>query len=215
MRNWIRTRRGRQLVLVLPLATGLSLAAGCGRRAEPAGTDVPLMAFDTAALRFVTARDTIRVAVEVARTRDQQTMGLMERRSLADTAGMIFVYEADQAATASFWMFRTRIPLDIAFADSSGRIGSIVPMVPCESATARNCPTYPPGVSYRLAVEMNAGWYARHGVAVGDRILFDSVPGDPVGSAVTAPPSARRRRRASRWAECPGNRSRRTRTTTR
>jgi uncharacterized membrane protein (UPF0127 family) len=44
--------------------------------------------------------------------------------------------------------------------------------VPCTTATARNCPTYEPGIQYRAALEVNAGFFAKRNVALGDRVML-------------------------------------------
>jgi uncharacterized membrane protein (UPF0127 family) len=67
-------------------------------------------------------------------------------------------------------MYRTRIPLDIAFADSTGRIVAVRRMEPCEAQLIAGCPTYEPGHAYRTALEVNAGFFARHGIGVGSRL---------------------------------------------
>lgn len=168
----IRTHRMRAWAIV----TGLGVAlAACQPSDADTVDDAPAMAFDTAMVYVATARDTVAVLAEVARTGEQRTMGLMERRSLADTAGMLFVYESDQPSDAGFWMFRTRIPLDIAFADSAGRIVAIRTMAPCEARLAAGCPGYEPGHAYRSALEVNAGFFARHGVTAGNARMW-SVP---------------------------------------
>jgi uncharacterized membrane protein (UPF0127 family) len=120
----------------------------------------------------VSRTDTIPLQVELARTAPEKTMGLMERTHLADSSGMLFIYDSMQPANAGFWMFRTKIPLDIAFVDSAGVIRSIRNMVPCTTATAVNCPTYEPGVPYRAALEVNAGFFAKRRVAIGDRVML-------------------------------------------
>src|SRR5581483_4258743 len=99
--------------------------------------------FDTATVRLTTATDTTRVIAELAESEEQRTMGLMERRSLAPNAGMLFLYATTQPDTDAFWMFRTRIPLDIAFFDSTGTIRSVQTMQPCPSTLAQGCPGYP------------------------------------------------------------------------
>ena len=129
-----------------------------------------VMAFDTTTVHLTAGKDTFRFLAEVARSPEQRTMGLMERRSLADTAGMLFLYSDDQPANAGFWMFRTRIPLQIAYADSAGRIVSVREMVPCDAQLAAGCPTYEPGKSYRMALEVNAGALSRRGLGVGSRL---------------------------------------------
>ena len=156
------------------LLLGAAFLACRGER-EPDPEPTSLMQFDTAHVRIVSRTDTIPLLVELARSPAEKTMGLMERMSLADSAGMLFIYESDQPATAGFWMFRTRIPLDIAFVDSAGVIRSIRSMVPCETATAARCPTYEPGVPYRAALEVPAGFFQRKKFALGDRVMLEDV----------------------------------------
>ena len=123
-------------------------------------------------MRVASATDTAILTVEIAESREQQTLGLMERRTLAQDAGMLFVYPDTQPASAGFWMHRTRIPLDIAFVDDSGVIRSIRAMEPCAAELADGCPTYEPGTPYRAALEANRGFFAQHGIRVGDRVLL-------------------------------------------
>ncbi len=108
--------------------------------------------------------------VEVARTDEQRQRGLMHRRSLARDAGMIFQYP--RPSTGAFWMKNTLIPLDIAFYNASGRILRIMQMKPCR---VEACPVYDPEVSYRGALEVNAGSFRRWGVRRGDRIVVTAV----------------------------------------
>ncbi|MBZ9538772.1 DUF192 domain-containing protein [Modicisalibacter tunisiensis] len=116
------------------------------------------------------------VQVEVARRPADRARGLMERERLPAGAGMLFVYPREQPATGAFWMFNTRIPLSIAFIDTRGVIRAIRRMAPCDSERPADCPRYPAGVPFRMALEVNAGFFARHGITVGDRLLPGSLP---------------------------------------
>lgn len=106
------------------------------------------------------------VQVEIARTSAERQRGLMNRRTLPAKAGMVFVYP--QAVNNGFWMKNTLIPLDIAFYDGRGRILRILTMQPCRRDP---CKVYDPGVSYRAALEVNAGSFRRWEVKAGDRIV--------------------------------------------
>jgi uncharacterized membrane protein (UPF0127 family) len=148
----------------------LTLACGASDNSD---TDAaPVLPFTTARVRLISGADTVVLLAELAETEEQHALGLMERRHLADTAGMLFLYPSEQEATAGFWMFRTRIPLDIAFADSLGAIRAIHHMVPCTATIVQGCPSYPPGARYRAALEVNAGYLARHRLDVGSRIVL-------------------------------------------
>jgi uncharacterized membrane protein (UPF0127 family) len=134
------------------------------------------MAFDSSRVRLVTKRDTLTLRVELAVTPTQKQMGLMERTSLAEGAGMLFVYDSTQASDAGFWMYRTRIPLDIAFLDSAGVIRSVRAMTPCTTTVPQGCKTYTPDVPYRVALEMSEGYFAKHGIGVGDSLVLRDLP---------------------------------------
>ena len=135
-----------------------------------------VMAFDTTRVYLTAGKDTFTILAEVAKSAEQRTMGLMERHSLSDSAGMLFLFPTNQPATAGFWMFRTRIPLEIAYADSAGRIVSVRQMVPCDAQLAAGCPSYAPGQRYRMTLEVNAGALSRRGIGVGSRLWASVSP---------------------------------------
>jgi uncharacterized protein len=107
----------------------------------------------------------VRLTVEAADTPDERERGLMERTSLGDGEGMVFLF--DGPTDGEFWMKDTLIPLSIAFWDEAGRIVGIRDMDPC---TADPCPTYGVADPYVGALEVNQGFFGAHGVVTGDRI---------------------------------------------
>lgn len=164
--TWMRVNLG---------VAAVGLAAACAGADEQEPDYSSVLAFDTTRIHIVTPRDSVAVLVEVASSPDQRTLGLMERRSLPDSAGMLFLYPDEQPATDGFWMFRTRIPLDIAFLDSAGTIVAMRRMEPCTADLATGCPTYEPGVPYRAALEVTAGFFARHGIGLGSRVTLPPI----------------------------------------
>lgn len=158
------------------LAFVMMLLLSC-RKAAPADDSARyahLVAFDSATMGLVSGKDTARLRVELATSTEQERMGLMERRHLGADAGMLFVFDSTQAADAGFWMYRTRIPLDIAFMDSTGVVRSTRTMAPCQSELIEGCPAYAPGVPYRYALEVNSGYLAGHHFGVGTVALLPS-----------------------------------------
>jgi hypothetical protein len=61
-----------------------------------------------------------RIEIEVADSHLKRKQGLMFRERLNPRAGMFFVYDYPQKV--GFWMKNTKIPLDIAFTDSTGLV---------------------------------------------------------------------------------------------
>lgn len=104
---------------------------------------------------------------EIARTADEQRKGYMGRKTIPDGTGMIFSFDVDQKM--SFWMKNTPHPLSIAYIDSAGFIREIYDMAPFSldiTVSER---------SLRYALEVPQGWFAREGIALGDRLSAESL----------------------------------------
>ena len=147
----------------------LFMALACAACAPASGADDGPSSLD---LVIRTDEGSVIVSVEVADTPEERAAGLMNRASLAPDAGMAFLWP--ETTTGSFWMKDTLIPLSIAFWDKGGRIVSIIDMEPCR---ADPCRSYDPGTGYAGAVEVNHGFFAEHGVELGDRVELG--PGRP------------------------------------
>lgn len=102
-------------------------------------------------------------AVEIALSDDERRRGLMERRTLAPTAGMLFDFGSEQ--TLAMWMRNTYVPLDMLFADATGTIVDVIEHTEPLSETLLI-----PRAPARYVVELLAGQAARHGFAHGQRL---------------------------------------------
>lgn len=104
---------------------------------------------------------------------ETKAKGLMNRESLCEDCGMIFIYAKDWYY--GFWMKDTLIPLAIIWIDGEGRIAHIEPnAVPCvgKQNPRRECKTYRPAKPGRFILEVNPE--AAEGLAPGMKIK--SVP---------------------------------------
>lgn len=104
----------------------------------------------------------ITVNAEIADTYETRQHGFMERKTIPDGTGMLFVFESDRIL--SFWMKNTPTPLSIAYIDSSGKIRDIFDMKPFSLSETVST------VSVRYALEVPQGWFKKVGVKVGDTI---------------------------------------------
>lgn len=77
---------------------------------------------DTVELRTETGA-MVRFAVEIADSPEERSRGLMHRKSLPKSSGMLFLF--DEPHRASFWMRNTLIPLDMIFAGPDGTVKSV------------------------------------------------------------------------------------------
>lgn len=114
------------------------------------------------------AGERLQLTVEVARTEQQLSHGLMGRTSLSENTGMLFWFQGDDVR--SFWMKNTLIPLDILFFNAAGNYVSQVQMQPCSQDP---CQTYSSGAPAAYAIEVPAGSASRWGVGDGWKLQLE------------------------------------------
>jgi uncharacterized membrane protein (UPF0127 family) len=103
-----------------------------------------------------------KLAAEVAHTDPARTQGLMHRRILPESRGMLFVFPG--AAMHAMWMMNTYIPLSVAFLDERGVIINIEDMKP------HTQDTHPAAKPAKYALEVNLGWFAKRGIKPGAKV---------------------------------------------
>lgn len=107
------------------------------------------------------------VLLEVARTSQEQSIGLMNRTKLADNRGMLFVFSPPRPV--SFWMKNTLIPLDMIFL-SNGVVKHIGTQIrPCQQDP---CPSYGPEPKIDIdgVIELRGGRAKELQLKIGDRL---------------------------------------------
>ncbi|HVP08201.1 MAG TPA: DUF192 domain-containing protein [Burkholderiales bacterium] len=126
------------------------LTAACAWAQQP-----PLPAIDLTVGMY-------RIHAEVANDMNSRMQGLMFRKSMPQSAGMLFVFE--DSAAQCMWMKNTLIPLSVAFVDAAGTIVNIADMQP--QTEDSHCAERP----VRYALEMNKGWFAQRGIKPGAKL---------------------------------------------
>ena len=107
------------------------------------------------------------IELEVARTPQQQSWGLMGRPPLAPLRGMWFPY--DQPQVLKFWMHRTPSPLDMLFIRDKRVIAIEANTTPCPRLP---CRSYGPDEPADGVVELAAGEASRLGLQVGSAAVI-------------------------------------------
>ena len=112
-----------------------------------------------------------RFTVDVADDGAERAQGLMFRESMPMSAGMLFVYEAPQRA--AFWMKNTLIPLDMIFADATGRVVRVH-----SDAIPGDTTPIDGGEGIQYVLEINGGLAARMGIGAGAELRHPSIAQD-------------------------------------
>jgi len=131
-------------------------------------TLVPLLA-GSAQKRFVPLyiHDT-RFVAEIAETMEQQVKGLMYRRSIPRTYGMLFIYPEEDIR--GFWMKNTWIPLDLIFLNRNRQVVDMFVNVP--PCGADPCPSYVSKVPAQYVLEIRGDLSRELKLKEGDTIFF-------------------------------------------
>jgi uncharacterized protein len=118
---------------------------------------------------FVTP--TVKIEAELAYTDANRARGLMFRESLAEDAGMLFIFTDLNEHT--FWMKNTLIPLDILWLNERKEVVYMVTVPPCK---ADPCQSYGPLQKALYVLEVNAGFADRHKIGIGSQMEFTIPP---------------------------------------
>jgi hypothetical protein len=155
------------LILAFATLAPLTLAV-----VAPTSAQIKLQSFQRDVLSIETADGRRhRLEVELALTDEQHAQGLMYRRSLAEDAGMLFLYRG--AGILSMWMKNTPIPLDMMFIAPDGRIVDIA-----ERAVPYSLETISARFAASAVLEVRGGTVSRLGIQPGDRVLHRAFGSD-------------------------------------
>ena len=102
-------------------------------------------------------------SVEAAVTDEERARGLMFRRSVPESYGMLFDFKRDQEV--SMWMRNTYVSLDMIFIQGDGRIRRIA-----ENTETESDRIIPSGGPVRAVLEVVAGTAKKFGIQPGDRV---------------------------------------------
>jgi len=106
-----------------------------------------------------------KIDVEIAENDTEHQKGLMNRPYMADSVGMLFVF--DRSEPQGFWMKNTMISLDIIYVDENKKIVSI--QKNAKPYSEENLPSFG---NAQYVVEVVGGYCDQHDIKAGDTISF-------------------------------------------
>jgi uncharacterized membrane protein (UPF0127 family) len=144
----------------IAMLAGCAILSSCAK--EDPATDVNLTP--------ITFPNGKKVVAETVRQEFELMRGLMYRDSLPADRGMLFVYGKQEKH--SYWMYQTKIPLDMIWLDHQHNIVEIVANTqPC-TTVASECPKYGGNLPATFVLELNAGVAAKNSLHEGDFLDF-------------------------------------------
>lgn len=135
-----------------------ALSTGMFSSTEAAAQPVPQLDLPRIELRAGMHR----IDAQVASRPIERQIGLMQRPSMPQHEGMLFVFE--RAGVQCFWMKNTLLPLTAAFIADDGTVVNLADMQPLDENS--HCSEQP----VRFVLEMNQGWFASKGIRAGSRL---------------------------------------------
>lgn len=164
------TARFPFLLLLVALT---SVASGCGGTdTSSSGSDPAADATETIPYRVDGSLDFLRdgellksIDIEIAETDSSRMRGMMQRESIPDDWGMLFIFPNEQER--GFWMANTPKALDLMFIDADSTIVNIARYVQPMSAE-----TIPSEGAAQYVLEVEAGYTESIGILEGDNVSW-------------------------------------------
>ena len=111
------------------------------------------------------------IHIEIADDQAERAQGLMNRTELAADSGMLFIF--DEPREAAFWMKNTLIPLDIIFADMTGKVTRVH-----ANAIPQDLTPIDGGEGVGFVLEINGGLAEKLGIGPGTEFRHPTIPQD-------------------------------------
>ena len=126
---------------------------------------------DEIGLTQVTFPNGTLINAETMRSDIELLKGLMYRESMPQNRGMLFIHPEENIF--HYWMYQTKIPLDIIWMDRDKQIVEMsLDTPPCTSKSARDCTNYGGNFKSKYVLEVNAGVARKNALKTGDTLNF-------------------------------------------
>lgn len=119
--------------------------------------------------------------LEVAADAASREMGLMNRASIDELGGMIFIFPDKGVQVQGFWMKNCLVDIDVIYLDSRGKVTAIHHMLAetpkqaseTQASYEARLKRYSSGYPAQFAIELKAGWLEKLKLKLEDPIALD------------------------------------------
>lgn len=151
------------------IVISLLLVIGCKKEPKKVVSPIKIEFKKEAELELSRADSLIaKFDIEIADDDFERQTGLMNRHSMEDSQGMLFVF--DDENFRSFYMKNTYIPLDLIYLDKDGKIVSF--QLNAQPLDESSLPSNSPA---KYVLEINAGLAEQFGLQVDDQMIFSLI----------------------------------------
>ncbi len=152
-------------VIIFLIVLGFFLTGYNNSLKKTGENNIKYVKLENKSIQFVKiARQMIKV--DLALTETQQEQGLSGRKSLADDAGMLFIFP--QPSKYFFWMKDMNFPIDMIWFDENFKVIYIK-----KDALPSSYPkSFGPNVDNRYVLEVSANFSEKNNLKVGDKVEF-------------------------------------------
>lgn len=153
-------------ILLAALVVGACSDESRAPDAGPTPNEQTIPFRDDGDLTFLrSGEDVVTIDIEIADSDSTRQRGLMQRASLPDKSGMLFIFDRDKVQ--SFWMSNTPLALDLLFVDRDSQIVDI------EKYTQPfNASSITSDVPAQYVIEVPAGFADTYGLTEGERVRW-------------------------------------------
>ncbi len=109
-----------------------------------------------------------KLEVEVADSASARATGLSYHKSLGEDKGMYFIFSS--LSSHSFWMKDMNFPIDIIWIKDNRVVGVSENVSHQPGAQLWQLKSYSPPDPVNRVLEVNAGWFLKNGIKIGDRV---------------------------------------------
>ncbi|MBT8378893.1 MAG: DUF192 domain-containing protein [Ignavibacteria bacterium] len=111
------------------------------------------------------ANSIVKIDIEIADSDYERQLGLMNRESMEELQGMLFIFPAERYQ--SFWMLNTLFSLDMLFINSKNEIVTIH-----KNTTPLSQQGYPSSMPAKFVLEVIAGFTDKYNINEGDKVFW-------------------------------------------